>query len=698
MRAKYDLYYYLANTWRQGGTTMRIEQRDGRENTSGQRFLRFFKHWLFLLAAFFLYLPLSGVGAAETVQTVRVGIFPFEGYYQVSPQGDRSGYGYELLQILARHANLKYEYVDKAPQWSDLEQMLLDGRLDLLTCVQKTPENEARFAFSLDAVGTSYTLVTVKAGNTAIIPGDYQTFSGRRVGVLRGNSHAQKFASFAATTGFIYTQIEYASLPDMVKALQQGQIDLLVSSSLRQIHDEWIVEQLNPSPYYLMFRKDDQVLQEKLAQAIRNLDTDSPNWRSELFHRYYTPVSGSSLQLTPLERQYLAQLGPKVLQVAVCPDNAPYSYLENGQIKGIIPEIFAEIARRAGLKYQVVAGRSHGEYHKLLQPGQTDIIMDSGWNYSEAEKAGYKLTSPYITIPVTQVTRIGFNGDIKTVAVPEGNILSALLRSPLAQKYQLQTYTSVTEAMTAVTTGKFDAAFVYNEDAQNYLANDVQHGLRVTLLPNLKIATSVALADEDDYLLLSVLNKSAESVRGDFVNSVVLKHTADAHPHIGILDYLYLNPRWGLAALLAVVLLVLALVIILYQHAWYKRQRLLTEQMEQAKLEADRANQAKSAFLSNMSHDLRTPLNAILGFTDLALQDQNQADRQKYLDRIKLSGTLLLALINDTLDLSRIESGKFKLNLEPVALRQMVQELLASAQPSAEQKEVKLLDDIANLT
>ena len=145
------------------------------------------------------------------------------------------------MQILARHANLKYEYVDKAPQWSDLEQMLLDGRLDLLTCVQKTPENEARFAFSLDAVGTSYTLVTVKAGNTAIIPGDYQTFSGRRVGVLRGNSHAQKFASFAATTGFIYTQIEYASLPDMVKALQQGQIDLLVSSSLRQIHDEWIV-------------------------------------------------------------------------------------------------------------------------------------------------------------------------------------------------------------------------------------------------------------------------------------------------------------------------------------------------------------------------------------------------------------------------------------------------------------------------
>ena len=677
---------------------MRLTQRYKRSNMVSEGFLYFPKHWLFLLVVFFLYFPPSIVQAAETIQTVRVGITPFTGYYQISAHGDRSGYGYELLQIMARHANLKYEYVDNVPHWDDLEQMLLDGRLDLLTCVQKTPENEARFAFSQDAIGTSYTLVTVKAGNTAITPGDYRSFAGRRVGVLHENSHAQKFAAFAATAGFTYTQVEYTKLSDMLAALQQGQIDLLVSSNLRQIHDEWIVEQFSPSPYFLMFRKDDQVLQEKLARAVKNLDTDSPNWRSELFNHYYTPVSGSSLQLTPLERQYLAQLGQKVLRVTVCPDNAPYSYLENGQIRGIIPDIFEEIAKRAGIKYQVIQGRSHVAYHDLLQQDKTDIIMDYGWSYSQAEKAGYKLTIPYIIIPVTQVTRIGFNGDIKTVAVPEGNILFALLRSSLAQKYQLQTYNSVIDTMTAVTTGKSDAAFVYNEDAQNYLANDIHHGLRVTLLPNLKIATSVALSAKEDYLLLSILNKSAESVRGDFVNNIVLKYTADFHPHIGIVDYLYLNPSWGLAALLVTVLLVLALIIIIYQRVWYKRQRLLTEQMEQAKLEADRANQAKSVFLSSMSHDLRTPLNAILGFTDLALQDKDQIARQQYLDRIKLSGNLLLALVNDTLDLSRIESGKLKLDLEPVVLVQMLQELLAAVRPSAEQKGVKLLVDIAKLS
>ena len=347
--------------------------------------------------------------------------------------------------------------------------------------------------------------------------------------------------------------------------MQDGRIDMMVSSSLRQIHGEWIVEQFNPAPYYLMVRKGDKKLLADLNQILDNLDISSPNWHSELFSRYYTPDSGANLQLTPAERSFLENQSQKVFKVAICPDNAPYSYAENKDTKGIIPDIFAEIARRAGLKYQVITSNTHQDYHALLKSGQVDLVMDSDWNYSEAEQAGYKLTSPYINIPLTQVTRIDFTGRVKTVAVPEGAILSSVSRMVMAQRFQIKTYPSVAETINALISGNCDAAFLYNEDAQNYLANDVRHRLRVTLLPNVKTALSVASVNSNDYLLLSILNKSVESVKSDYVNSMIIKYTAAAPPQLTLMEYLYLNPNMGYAGILILALLILAVIIIVYQ-------------------------------------------------------------------------------------------------------------------------------------
>ena len=87
-----------------------------------------------------------------------------------------------------------------------------------------------------------------------------------------------------------------------------------------------------------------------------------------------------------------------------------------------------------------------------------------------------------------------------------------------------------------------------------------------------------------------------------------------------------------------------------------------------ARLEAERANRAKSAFLSNMSHDLRTPLNAILGFAQLLDLDELPADRRESVAQILRGGTHLLSLINEVLDIARIEAGQLSLSMEPVAL------------------------------
>jgi PAS domain S-box-containing protein len=128
--------------------------------------------------------------------------------------------------------------------------------------------------------------------------------------------------------------------------------------------------------------------------------------------------------------------------------------------------------------------------------------------------------------------------------------------------------------------------------------------------------------------------------------------------------------------------------------AGYERDQRQIAQIEAAKLEADRANEAKSAFLSSMSHDLRTPLNGVIGFTGLALQEADLQKKQEYLHKIDLSGKLLLDLINDTLELSRIESGKMSPEPEAVMPNSLLPIVVTALRPTAELNHVRLIDKL----
>lgn len=125
----------------------------------------------------------------------------------------------------------------------------------------------------------------------------------------------------------------------------------------------------------------------------------------------------------------------------------------------------------------------------------------------------------------------------------------------------------------------------------------------------------------------------------------------------------------------------------------FSRNRKQLAEIQAAKLEAEKANEAKSAFLANMSHDLRTPLNGVLGFTTLALAESSPEKKQDYLKKIDSSGRLLLDLLNDTLELSRIESGKNILEPEAVLPENLIPAVVTALRPSAELKNIHLKID-----
>lgn len=143
----------------------------------------------------------------------------------------------------------------------------------------------------------------------------------------------------------------------------------------------------------------------------------------------------------------------------------------------------------------------------------------------------------------------------------------------------------------------------------------------------------------------------------------------------------------------AIILMFLAVFII-----YYRLNHKQIVELETTRAQALKASQAKSEFLSNMSHDIRTPMNAIVGMTSIAMSNiDNKMQVQNCLKKIVSSSKHLLGLINNVLDMSKIESGKLTLNMDEVSLRETVDGIVNTIQPQIRIKNQKFDVYIKNI-
>ena len=165
------------------------------------------------------------------------------------------------------------------------------------------------------------------------------------------------------------------------------------------------------------------------------------------------------------------------------------------------------------------------------------------------------------------------------------------------------------------------------------------------------------------------------------------------------LEVRYLNYiiAGGILLVIAIVYIILHLIYMYYRESERKRQvqlRLIEE-----KERAEEANKMKSAFLANMSHEIRTPLNAIIGFSSMLEEAEDQEEKHQYITIIEDNNKLLLQLISDILDLSKIEAGTFDIIPEKVNAKQLCSDLFQAMQMKATpQVELRLKDDLPELT
>ncbi|MGN0366140.1 MAG: substrate-binding periplasmic protein [Suilimivivens sp.] len=266
----------------------------------------------FFLVVFLLQIICPLTTFASEPQTIRVGYFAFPGYHEVSqdengPQG--SGYGFDFLQLLRRYTNLNYQYIGYEDSWQDMQQMLRDGQIDMVTSARKTDQREKEFAFS-SPIGTSYAELSVRSDDKRFQLNDYSSFDGMTIGVLKANSRNDDLMVLAQEKGFTYQAVEYAEEVELTEALLNGEVDGIVASSLRKHTGEKVVARFALEEFYVIVRKEDTELLDEINRGIEQMDRNEGDWRNKLYYKYTTDNLESILSFTRRNRTTFAPYSP----------------------------------------------------------------------------------------------------------------------------------------------------------------------------------------------------------------------------------------------------------------------------------------------------------------------------------------------------------------------------------------------------
>lgn len=525
-----------------------------------------------LLLAVMSTLVITPAVAASGKQTIRVGFFAFDGYHMVDENEQKSGYGYDYLQSMARYTDWVYDYVGYDKSWADMQTMLENGEIDLLTSAQKTESRMDKFDFSDDPIGTSCTTLTVKEGNNQFLAEDYENYGGMRVGMLKLNSRNLDFADFAAEQGFFQQETDPARIQQavddgcisgsqksrdslyahttwyddtdaMVAALQNGDVDAIVSSNLRATENEWVIATFSPSDFYVVVRKGDTQLLSQVNYAISQIKKYEPMLQNVLFDQYYSLAEQEQISFTAAERAYINALkadGTKI-KALIKPSRAPLSAFESGVPVGIVPDIVAELSARTGIEFEIVETASEAEYEQMALHDDIVLKLDTGMTYSEAESHNYKCTDPYLELSISAIS-LKNNADRKTIAAMRDTRLTRKYVEKRVPAEYITYYDTMQACVEAVKSGKQDVMFANTFSVQRILSEDATNRLTSFVVLGFTSQLQIGVKTDAPVELLTILNKGVNSLSSNQVKNIVNANCDFTDQAYSFEGFMYNNP------------------------------------------------------------------------------------------------------------------------------------------------------------
>ncbi|HOS68461.1 MAG TPA: transporter substrate-binding domain-containing protein [Bacillota bacterium] len=401
-----------------------------------------------------------------------------------------------------------------------------------------------------------------------------------------------------------------------------------------------------------------------------------------------TPTYGEGSVIDWTEDELAFMKEHPVIRLGVDPGFVPFEFIdEDGEYKGIAADYLSLISKKTGLQFEVVKGLTWPEAYDMALAGDIDALPAIG--KTEDREKNFFFSEPYYYFKRVIVTRdsdtnISGMEDLQglTVAVQRNSSHHSYLLS--FPKINLSLYDSLEAALTAVATGA-ETAFIGNLATTNYL-------IRSNGLTNLRFVSFEAEKQQALYFavrkdwpqLVSIFNKAMDTITENEKNAINqkwidLETDIDYGPIIRILTII--------GAFVGVVLAVSFFWIARLRKEIRQRKQIQID-LEKAKREADAANEFKSSFMARMSHEIRTPLNAITGMAYLLKKTEISLTQSMYIDRITQSANNMLSIINDILDISKIEAGKVELEITSFSMDQVIQDVVNIVSYKIEEQEI----------
>lgn len=604
--------------------------------------------------------------AAETVpaKVVRVGSFE-DTFNYVNEKGIRKGYGYELLQTLSGYTGWQLEYV--TCDWSDCFEKLKNGEIDIMGDISYTEERTEEMLFSDEPMGEEKDYLYADLSREDITASDFKTLNGKKIGVLMGTEPEVMLTEWEEKYDLKTQHVNISNNEDAKQKLANHEIDCFVSMEESFWTELGIstITRVGSSDIYYAINKDRADIKEELDNAMRALEDADPFYTADLYKKYfsmdYTPI------LTGEEKAWLKKHGAIRMGFLTSDSGVSTYNPSTGELTGTITDYIRFAKDCLGnqeLEFQMVGYDSQKAELDALKSGEIDMVFHFDQSPNLAEEYSVACTNTTWTSNMMAVTnKEHFNEtQANRVAVPQNKISLTRYLAVYYPQWEIVDCAAPEDAARLVKDGQADCFVTGVSSQENY---SKKYDFYSVPLPN--PAKSCFAVNSGNGILLSILNKTIKAMPVNMLTGAPAMYKSAARK-VTLGEFIRDNFVMVLlvsSIFVAVILLAILKLLRKARKAEAAARKAANDTQElNAKLQiaaenAESANRAKSTFLFNMSHDIRTPMNAIIGYADLASRHSDDpAKLKKYMEHIQVCGQNLLMLLNNVLDLARIENDK----------------------------------------
>ena len=644
---------------------------------------------LLLLSA---VLPVKAAAETAPVKVVRVGSFE-DTFNYCNEKGARKGYGYELLQTLSGYTGWQFEYV--TCDWSDCFEKLENGEIDIMGGISYTEDRAEEMLFSDEPMGEEKYYLYADLSRTDISASDFKTLNGKKIGVVMGTEPEVMLTEWEEKHGIKTQHVNISNNEDVQQKLANHEIDCFVSLEESYWADLGIstITRVGKSSIYYALNKDRSDLKEELDNAMSTLDEEAPFYTADLCKRYfsldYKPI------LTGEEKAWLRKHG--AIRMGFLTSDSGVSTFDpaTGEITGTITDYIQFAADCLGnqkLEFQLVGYDDKEAELNALKSGEIDMIFhfDQSPNLAEEYRLARTNTTWTANMMVVTNKQLFIENQVNRVAVPQNKISLARYIAFYYPQWEIVDCDTQEDAIKLVKDGQADCFITGISSEAKYSKN---YGFYSVPLPN--PANSCFAVKSGNRSLLSILNKTIKAMPANMLTGSLAMHKSSARK-VTLSEFIKDNFFMVLlvsSIFVAVILLTILKLLLKARKAEAAARKAANDTQElNAKLQiaaenAESANRAKSTFLFNMSHDIRTPMNAIIGYADLASRHlDDPAKLEKYMENIQVCGQNLLMLLNNVLDLARIENDKTEMEYSVSDVEKDFRNCIAMFQNQADSK------------